>query len=407
MRVLALAVGSTVRIMACASSSRIEPSIHVFRVRGLPRVRNPFGEAKAMMWAMVVSEVARSTLFDGEPVLAVGGSSGSDRETVLEEVIRCLTGRGLRVAAVRHDPHGIEFDRQGKASGNFFRAGATVHLRAPGELSWRIPRDVGPGLEAAIGQLLTHHDVVLVEGHEDTPLPKVWCAARNSGSPPSGLAGLRGILPWGADRPRALERLVDQMLEEALAARPLLGGVMVGGSSRRMGLAKHHLVVGGRSLLRRSADALRGVVAQLVVLGRAELPDDVAADAQLADAPGCGEGPLAAMLTAWRWAPRCAWLMAACDMPAITSEALDWLLGHRRPGRWAVMPRWRSGHLEPLLAVYEPQAAYLFAQQLGSGRLSLHGISSHETVHTPTIPASLGGAWLNVNSPDDLEHLAD
>lgn len=180
---------------------------------------------------------------------------------------------------------------------------------------------------------------------------------------------------------------------------------MIGGSSRRMGSPKYCLSFRGRSMLHHVLDAIAGRVQRAVVLGQGSMPPDLGDVSQLVDAPDCGEGPLAALLTAFRWAPRASWLVAACDMPSITDEALSWLLGQRGPGRWAVVPEQPTGQSEPLLALYEPQSAFLLTELLRSGRPAIRRIADSSAVHTPRIPAALASAWTNVNTPEEVEAL--
>ncbi|MCK5379589.1 MAG: molybdopterin-guanine dinucleotide biosynthesis protein B, partial [Acidobacteria bacterium] len=117
----------------------------------------------------------KMTFLEREPVLAVCGWSGSGKTTALESVIPLLVERGLRVAVVKHDAHGIDVDREGKDSARFFTAGADVHLHAPEEQMWRLRRRPEDSLEQTISSLLGTHDLVLIEGHKETPLPKIWC----------------------------------------------------------------------------------------------------------------------------------------------------------------------------------------------------------------------------------------
>ena len=52
--------------------------------------------------------------------------SGTGKTTYLERLIAALKARGLRVAAVKHDAHRLELDREGKDSWRFARAGAEI-----------------------------------------------------------------------------------------------------------------------------------------------------------------------------------------------------------------------------------------------------------------------------------------
>ncbi len=344
-----------------------------------------------------------STLFDREPVLAVCGWSGSGKTTVLETVIPLLVERGLRVAVVKHDAHGIEVDREGKDSARFFSAGADVHLHAPEEQMIRFRNRPEDSLEKTIFSLLSTHDLVLIEGHKETPLPKIWCHGKGENTVPDGIPGVTVTLPWDGNRTAMLVSIAKEQIRQASADRPLFGGILIGGESRRMGSPKHILNIGGRSMLSTVAAVLRLRTERIVVLGRGDIPNDAGPLDQLGDAPGSGEGPLAGLLTAFRWAPRACWVVGACDMPCISVEALSWLVDQRRPGCWAVIPRDAEGRVQPTLALYEPQASTLIDTLVSRGLRSPRALAQWPEVRTPTIPDALSGAWINVNTPEELE----
>lgn len=337
-------------------------------------------------------------------VLAVCGWSGAGKTTLLETVIPRLVAQGLRVAAVKHDAHGLAVDRPGKDSDRLFRAGADVALRGPGEALRRAHRGDADDLAATLDDLLADHDLVLVEGHKGTPLPKVWLASDGRPEPPPDVVAVRTVLPWDADRPGLFLAFVADWLAAAWRAVPLHGGVLIGGASSRMGAPKHLLSRGGTTFVEHAVATLRPHVEEVVLLGAGELPAALAGLPRLADPPGLA-GPLAGIVSALRWAPRHTLLVCACDLPLIGPETVGWLLEERRPGRWAVMPSLAPGFVEPLFAVYEPQARVLLEALAAAGRLAPRGLADDPNVATPTPPPHLARAFTNVNSPDDLTGL--
>lgn len=180
---------------------------------------------------------------------------------------------------------------------------------------------------------------------------------------------------------------------------PVFGGLLVGGAGRRMGGPKQLLEVEGASMAERVNSALALHVDEVMLLGAGEVPKELAAR-RLDDVPGV-DGPLAGILAAVRWAPRAAWVIAACDLPRIEGRAVRWLLDQRRPGRWAVLPRLESG-VEPLLAIYEPQACELLEDLVAAGELAPHRLAECAAVATPTPPEALRCCWFNANTPRDL-----
>ncbi len=105
------------------------------------------------------------------PAVCFMGWSGSGKTTFLEKLIPRLTARGLRVAVIKHDGHGFEIDKPGKDTWRFARAGA-VATAISGPNGWAVmsPEDIEL---ASLREKLPPSDIVLVEGHKLSPLPKV------------------------------------------------------------------------------------------------------------------------------------------------------------------------------------------------------------------------------------------
>jgi molybdopterin-guanine dinucleotide biosynthesis protein A len=339
------------------------------------------------------------------PLVAVCGWSGSGKTTLIEAVVPRLVDRGLRVAVVKHDAHGVQIDRPGKDSDRLFRAGADVILRGPGEIARRFVPGIAADLESVVDELQRSHDVVLVEGHKSTPLPKVWCGSADRGVPPEDVASVMAVLPWDSERRDLFEQLILESVETAHRSRPILGGLLVGGHSHRMGRPKQLLAAGRRTLGEIAAESVGSVASPVVLLGAGEVAPGLHRLLRLPDPPGV-EGPLAGLTSALRWAPHATWLVAACDMPWIAPRAVEWLLGQRRPGRWAVLPRTADGRLQPLLAVYEPQAAQLVEGLIRSGNPAPRLLAQHEAVASPTVPEDLERHWGNVNTPQQWDRVS-
>jgi molybdopterin-guanine dinucleotide biosynthesis protein A len=193
----------------------------------------------------------------------------------------------------------------------------------------------------------------------------------------------------------------DPVVAAAWSRRPLLGGVLVGGSSRRMGRPKAIVPFRGRALAEHVAHALEGHVDQLVLVGDGPVPPSLAGHPRIRDASDCA-GPLAGLLAALRSEPHAAWVIAACDLPLVSEAAVAWLLAQRAPGRWAIVPSLEPGLVEPLLAVYEPQSRLLLERLATSAMAAPHRIAREAAVYCPQPPPSLAPAWRNINTPEEL-----
>ena len=139
--------------------------------------------------------------------------------------------------------------------------------------------------------------------------------------------------------------------------------ILGGGTSSRMGKAKGLLEFGGQPLILRIARLVEPRVCFAAAVGSPEryaaLGLQVIEDRYFGN-PGEGDrtpGPLAGLASALT-ATRTDWnLILACDLPYLTGEWLDWLLGRAVvSGAQIVMPH-TAGGLEPLAAVYRRECS--------------------------------------------------
>ena len=357
----------------------------------------------------------------GAPVLAVCGFSGSGKTTLLEAALPHLIRRGLAVAVVKHDSHGFMVDKEGKDSERLFRAGATVALRGPTEQFLRRGASSALTLETTLTDLARDHDLLLVEGHKDTPLPKLWVGNAETDSPPEHVTGIQEILPWNCDRLKIFLEYIDSCLPIMWVSRPLFAGLLVGGQSSRMGRPKQLVCFGTSTLGEIAAHALSDGICQeepngqvgrtaslknVVILGAGPVPDALQPLRRLPDIPGLA-GPIAGLLAAHRWAPSASWVLGACDHPWLSTAEIRWLIQRRRPGSWAILPRQSDNHPCPTLALYEPQALTVLERSVlvrGAGAVRIAELIDHPR----TLLAAHSTRGLeNVNTPQELRAQAE
>ena len=178
----------------------------------------------------------------------------------------------------------------------------------------------------------------------------------------------------------------------------MIGAVLCGGRSTRMGRDKATLEVAGRPMAQWVARAMAEAgLDPVVALGaRAEVGLPV-----VADAAGI-EGPLAALVAGLRGHE--SMVVCPCDVPLISAETLGRLVvAHgttQRPATWAY-----SDRLEPLIGVYSVEALALLEQgwargargpkiALGRSDVQLVSVSAEEVrnVNTPADVAAVEGA---------------
>lgn len=333
------------------------------------------------------------------PVLAVCGFSGSGKTTLLERVIPELTAQGLTVGLIKHDAHGVTVDQPGKDSDRLFRAGGEVLLRAPNETFARFHPDQGKDLTWALAQLAWNVDLILVEGHKDTALPKVWLEHPQTSEIPAGVTDVLAVLPWGSDRVAALFAIVRDFC--LTRQPPLWGGILLGGKSQRMGTPKQLLELGGESLLARSARVLAPHVEGFAYLGAGPLPPDAPEAPQLPDPPGPG-GPLAGWRAALRWHPSARWLMLPVDAVAVSQDFVRWLIQQHSQGCWAVLVENPQGALEPAFALVAPQLRHA-VERLAERGEGPRALAYHPKARRVRLPEALAPALRTVNTRQEWE----
>ena len=106
-----------------------------------------------------------------------------------------------------------------------------------------------------------------------------------------------------------------------------------------------------------------------------------------------------------RWAQWANWLFVAGDLPAMSAEALRWLLATRRPGVWATIPTLDGDRPEPWPAHYDFRSRPLLEGLAARRVLRLGSIYAHPKVALATVPSPLAHAWRNGGEREDLASL--
>ncbi|MEN9799393.1 MAG: hypothetical protein RL653_3089 [Pseudomonadota bacterium] len=182
---------------------------------------------------------------------------------------------------------------------------------------------------------------------------------------------------------------------------PLLGLVLAGGRSTRMGVDKGTLSYSqtGEDQRTRCASLLGMYCAEVFVSCRPEQAETLAPELRpLVDLPSLGDiGPAAGLLTAHRARPEASWLVLAVDFPLVDGPGLASLLSARDACAWATCFVHEDGTPEPLLTLWEPAglAALANSPSGGARRALEHGRSVR--IRPPD-----RNMLLNVNSPADL-----
>jgi len=184
----------------------------------------------------------------------------------------------------------------------------------------------------------------------------------------------------------------------------VLGAVLTGGGSTRMGQDKALLVIDGEPMARRAGRVLAEAGATRVVAVGGDAGALRAVGMEVVADPHQGHGPLAGIAAALHAAADADLVMIlACDLVAATPggvrTVIDALTG--AIGTEVAVPV-VDGRPEPLHTAWRPSAAAVVDDALEAGELAVHPL--FDRIATVRVDG-LDPAWfVNVNTPADLGH---
>lgn len=185
------------------------------------------------------------------------------------------------------------------------------------------------------------------------------------------------------------------------------GFILAGGNSVRMGCDKGLLEIGGVPLVVRAARRLAPLVRRVTLIGPLGRYDALGLTIVPDDEPG--QGPLGGIATALR-VTECDWnLVVGCDLPYLTAEWLEYLIGEALTARADVLlPVSAHGRDEPLCGMYHRRCGPALRVELGMGiRKVTTGLA---TLLLAKLPYerwkqfdSRGRLFKNMNTPEDYQ----
>jgi molybdopterin-guanine dinucleotide biosynthesis protein A len=183
----------------------------------------------------------------------------------------------------------------------------------------------------------------------------------------------------------------------------IVGIVLAGGASSRLGRDKAGIRLGEETLLSRTVGLLRGITPEVAVSGRDPMP--FGADAPWFEDSLRGVGPMGGIATALdRYGAPC--LCVSCDLPLLTRDVLVlllWAREERNPAQ--VMTTFHdpvTGYIESLVALYEPEALPLLRNAAARGVYKLSEAVPPEARRHIPYPMNADTTFMNINTPEDL-----
>jgi molybdopterin-guanine dinucleotide biosynthesis protein A len=184
-----------------------------------------------------------------------------------------------------------------------------------------------------------------------------------------------------------------------LSRAPLLGLVLAGGESCRMGRDKATLIYSELSPLEQYQRHILSFesfnIETFLSCGRTK--KYFSSQKVILDHKDFTGGPGAGLLSAHLFRKEAAWLVVACDFPFSDSKALSDLLLNRRANGVSTAYKNSKGVIEPLFAIWEPETLDFFLGKFKKGNKSPRDILEKTSCHT--LHPHNSKVLVNINSP--------
>ena len=190
--------------------------------------------------------------------------------------------------------------------------------------------------------------------------------------------------------------------------------ILAGGFARRFGRDKGLVVLAGKPLILHVIDRVSKAVDEvLVVVSSEEQKNKFEAvlkeKANLIIDKDDSQSPLVGAIAGFETAEGEYSLLLPCDTPLVSPQIVQFLLD-MCSSRNAAIPRWPSGYIEPLQAVYRTESALTAAKAaLKQGKMrmqsmidNLRGVRYVSTMVLEQLEPRLM-TFFNVNTPHDLK----
>jgi molybdenum cofactor guanylyltransferase len=181
----------------------------------------------------------------------------------------------------------------------------------------------------------------------------------------------------------------------------MVGAVLAGGLSRRMGEPKATIELAGRPLVSRVVATVGSAGLEPIVVAKPDSPLP-ALDCRVLSEPSEPRHPLTGLLAALDASAGRGVVAIACDMPLVPAKFLTWLSQVPEPIAICEV----GGRLEPLLGRYSTEASESLAEALSEGAAIRDAVAALDPrVISEDEIAPFGDPErivFNVNSPEDL-----
>ena len=314
------------------------------------------------------------------------GYSGSGKTTLLAKLIGEL--KEFKIAYIKHDAHGFQMDKPGKDTFVMKEAGAEIVMINDENHEAIISTRNCFNQEKSI---FLDSDIVLVEGHKYSKLPKIILVddelkilqeiEEGRILPPMAFVGSTTAIEsckkfnlptFCRDDIQGIAYFLRQkiMLSVSKEVTPLYGLILTGGKSSRMNRDKGEINYHGVSQVEHSFNLLKEFCNEVFVSCRS----DQVELSHIKDLPQIhdrflGFGPIGGILSAMTAHRNASWLVLACDLPMVNTDFLKTLTEARDPFSAATaFYNDDEKRFEPLAAIYESKSYHKMFYYLAEGK---------------------------------------
>ena len=341
-------------------------------------------------------------------IISICGEKHTGKTTLVEKLVAALTGRGLRVATVKHDGHEFAADVPCTDSCRHRVAGAYASAVFDAGKWMVVKSQPQVGVED-LTALFPEAGIILLEGCKGSDYPKVQMLTAEKNEIVCNRQNLVAFASDGTAAPvenipcydrNDIEAIASVVLREKFIRSELSLIVLAGGLSRRMGRDKADLPYGGETFLERQ-----------IALGRTLGISDILVSGYRGE--GCSapvvednfrqRGPLGGLEAALRKAKHQKCLVLTVDMPCLNAETLRWLIEKNMESTKPVTVLRHGDKTEPLLGVYDRGLAEPIRAALEQGRGAVMALL--EQVGYDEFVCADDGMFENINTQRDYAAL--
>jgi len=185
------------------------------------------------------------------------------------------------------------------------------------------------------------------------------------------------------------------------------GVIIAGGKSRRLGVDKRFLEIGGRPCIQRVIDAFQGLFKEVLIVADAPEPF-MSLGAKVVVDLIPGRATLGGLYTGLHFATHDRVFAAASDMPWLSPAAIRVVLDQALSGD-IVIPD-LAGKLQPMHAAYAKTCLPVLRSLVEAGRLKVQDLCMSPELRVHRIPEAAFRdvdpelrSFFNINTPEDLD----